>query len=51
MGEVAIGAPLHGKDHIRLLFAMSRDIRFLFACGIAPAKGQFLPWKSLPRSA
>jgi hypothetical protein len=43
MGEVAIAASLHGKDHIRLLFAVSRDIRFLFARGSLRRRGRSYP--------
>jgi CheY-like chemotaxis protein len=40
MGEVAIAASLHGKDYIRLLFAMSKRYSLFGRQWIAPAKGQ-----------
>jgi hypothetical protein len=48
MGKVAIAASPHGKDHIRLLFAMSRDIRFLFAQAKPSGERTGLAWKSDP---
>jgi len=48
MGKVAIAASPHGKDHIRLLFAMSSVIRFLFATAKALGERTGLAWKSDP---
>ena len=38
MGKVASAASPHGKDHIRLFFAMSSVIRFLFATAKASGR-------------